>query len=162
MRGAADEIDRTFAQCRVAFVDGIDELQRHIEAFALEHAKLDRRNCREIRRRDHVRHGKLHALFSFFSSSRSTGVFMATSPRRALARSRPSSKYSLRTAICACRSRSSGQWPSSYPCHGGCGVSGGSPSRSQIVRAFSMNSRLGNATGANGVLSVALMRTAAV
>src|SRR5436190_1346409 len=43
MRGSADEIDSAGAQCRVALIDGVDELERDIEAFPLEKSALDRR-----------------------------------------------------------------------------------------------------------------------
>ena len=60
MRGPADEIDRSVAQSCIGFVDRIDQLKRDVEAFALEHAELDRRDRGEIRVRDHVGNGKLH------------------------------------------------------------------------------------------------------
>jgi len=60
MGGSADEIDRAGAQCRVALIDGVDQLERDIEAFPLEKAELDRGNGGEIRVRDHVGHGKFH------------------------------------------------------------------------------------------------------
>jgi len=60
MRGSADEIDSAGAQCRVALIDGIDELERDIEAFPLEKSELDRGNGGEIGGRDHIGHGKFH------------------------------------------------------------------------------------------------------
>src|SRR6266849_2444033 len=60
MGGAADEIDGAVAQRRVALVDGVDQLERDVEALLAEQAELDRRDGGEIRVRDHVRHGELH------------------------------------------------------------------------------------------------------
>src|SRR5262245_66148359 len=70
MRGSADEIDRALAQRRVALVDGVDQLERDIEAFLLEATELDRGDRGEIRVRDHVGHGEFHVSNSGFSSSR--------------------------------------------------------------------------------------------
>jgi hypothetical protein len=49
MRGAADEVDLAVAQRRVAVVDRVDQLERDVEAFLLEHAELDCRDRGEIR-----------------------------------------------------------------------------------------------------------------
>src|SRR5215475_11901368 len=67
MRGSADEIDRALAQRRVTLVDGVDQLERNIEAFLLEATELDRGDRGEIRVRDHVGHGELHVSNSSFS-----------------------------------------------------------------------------------------------
>src|SRR5262249_20146782 len=105
----------------VTLVDGVDQLERDIEAFLLEATELDRGDRGEIRVRDHVGHGELHVsnsnlmrhaiyvLRSIARYSRSTGVFMATSLRRSFARCLPSSKYSLFTAIRAWRSSPGGR-----------------------------------------------------
>src|SRR5579863_2604814 len=69
MRRAADEIDRPVAQCRVGLVDREDEFKLDIEPFGLEEAEFDRGLGRKIRIGDHVRHGELHGLYFFPSSS---------------------------------------------------------------------------------------------
>src|SRR6516165_1226188 len=103
-RGSADEIDRAVAQRRVALVDGVDELERDIEAFLLEAIKLDRGDRGEIRVRDHVGHGEFHVS----NSSLLCGVTMHLAALHRASRAQPAYSWRRRCAVRlpgACRVR---------------------------------------------------------
>src|ERR1700685_4304396 len=77
---AADEIDLAVAQRFVGLVDGVDQLERDIEAFGFEETELDRGLGNEIGRRNLIRDCKLHD--DFFPSSNQPNfsrAFLATS-----------------------------------------------------------------------------------
>src|SRR6185503_7887331 len=60
MSGSANEVDRARAQRGIGLIDRKNQLQLDVEPLFFEESKLDGGDGREIRVRNHVRHGKLH------------------------------------------------------------------------------------------------------
>src|SRR5688572_1437308 len=69
VRGAADEVELAVAQVLVGLGHRVEQLERRVDAFLLEEAELDRRDRREVRRRDQVRDRDFHLIPAAWTAS---------------------------------------------------------------------------------------------
>src|SRR5262249_30566502 len=116
MRGSTNEIDGAVAQRRVALVDGIDQLERDIQAFPREATELDRGDRGEVRVRDHVGHGEFHVSNSGFLKRHEGMTIHRLAASSRATRARPAYSWRPRRVVRltgACRVRSTRSSPPS-------------------------------------------------